>query len=601
MKFREISISKLHAFALAGVFALVLAGCGGGGGTAADDDMDMVTPDPPTCTGGQVLNDAMDACVDPEPTDADKIATAQGRASTAATNARGYADAAEALDHQDDDDVKAAVDAAKAAATAAETLRDLADRATDPTAAKALADQAETAKDTASTALGNAMRASTAAQTAIDMAAMTAATTKAAETKATQIATEAAVAAADDNGLGGDDAPDTTDGSEGEYTLAIKHGETSITVEGATDADDEKFMQAMDFMDGRTMHTRTMDADDDGNVMTEVVIVSTDIEAPKAVEFAKFENADGTTPQALDVSTDTTNDTPTPTNEALAVDETSATVLALVKSASFAAGSGASTQHTFDFDDASTTDMDEASEVAGTYNGADGTYRCNGTSDCTVTVDDEGAVTAMSDDWVFTPDMGATSNQPDYDYLHYGFWLKRTADKDGVTTYNEVETFAGSSIAASGNIPGTVTGSASYSGGAVGVYVHRTFAEDGETNATSGHFTAEVNLTATFNQTTEQDIAPNMLNRLTGTIDNFELSEGEANRWSVAIESSATSTDGTHSGTAKGGAVGDDGSFNATFHGPTTDDAKPHSVVGEFNAGFVNGNVAGAFGARIDD
>ena len=42
----------------------------------------------------------------------------------------------------------------------------------------------------------------------------------------------------------------------------------------------------MDFGDGRTMHTRAMDADADGNVVTEVVIVSTDIEAPKATAFA---------------------------------------------------------------------------------------------------------------------------------------------------------------------------------------------------------------------------------------------------------------------------------------------------------------------------
>ena len=46
MMFRDKSISKLYAFALAAVFALTLAGCGGnGGGTAAvDDDMEMVTP-----------------------------------------------------------------------------------------------------------------------------------------------------------------------------------------------------------------------------------------------------------------------------------------------------------------------------------------------------------------------------------------------------------------------------------------------------------------------------------------------------------------------------------------------------------------------------
>ena len=34
----------------------------------------------------------------------------------------------------------------------------------------------------------------------------------------------------------------------------------------------------------------------------------------------------------------------------------------------------------------------------------------------------------------------------DADYMHYGFWLKKTTDSDGVTTYDEVETFAGSSV-----------------------------------------------------------------------------------------------------------------------------------------------------------
>ena len=60
----------------------------------------------------------------------------------------------------------------------------------------------------------------------------------------------------------------------------------TVTVNGATDDDDEKFTQAMDFEDGRTMHVRTMDANDDGEVVEEVVVVSTDIEAPKATPFA---------------------------------------------------------------------------------------------------------------------------------------------------------------------------------------------------------------------------------------------------------------------------------------------------------------------------
>ena len=75
--------------------------------------------------------------------------------------------------------------------------------------------------------------------------------------------------------------------------MGIKYGETSITVEGATDAADEKFVEARNFGDGRTMLTRTHDMDDDGNQMVEVAIVKTDIDAPKAVAFAMFELADG--------------------------------------------------------------------------------------------------------------------------------------------------------------------------------------------------------------------------------------------------------------------------------------------------------------------
>ena len=88
----------------------------------------------------------------------------------------------------------------------------------------------------------------------------------------------------------------------GEYNLAIKYGETSITVEGATAAADVKFMQAMDFEDGRTMHTRTMEADeDDGSVVQEIAIVYTDIKAPTATKFATEHplNANPTIPTPL--------------------------------------------------------------------------------------------------------------------------------------------------------------------------------------------------------------------------------------------------------------------------------------------------------------
>ena len=376
--------------------------------------------------------------------------------------------------------------------------------------------------------------------------------------------------------------------NEGEYNLAIKHGETSITVEGATEDDDVEFMQAMDFGDGRTMHVRKMDADGDGNVVEEVVIVSTDIEAPKATPFAMVAG------QTLDTSTDDDADT----NEALAVDENSADVRALVKSSAFTAGTAA--ELTFADDDTTTNDMDEAFETAGTYNGAMGTYRCNGTADCTVTLDEMGAITAMSDGWVFTPDMGATSDVADDDYLHYGFWLVRTTDEDGVLTYDEVQTFAGSSIDPSGNVS-AVEGSATYEGGAVGVYVRNVFDSEGEIDtATSGHFNADASLTANFGEPTS--LAEDLHNSVTGIIDNFVLQHGEENSWSVSLKGRITETDGTVvDGTANGG--GAEGSFSATFHGDVTADGEgvvplPSSVVGEFDANFSNGSVTGGFGAR---
>ena len=172
-------------------------------------------------------------------------------------------------------------------------------------------------------------------------------------------------------------------------------------------------------------------------------------------------------------------------------------------SSAFSAGTAAVL--TFTDDDTTTDDMDEAFEAAGTYNGAMGTYRCNGTTDCMVTLDADGMITAMSAGWVFTPAMGATSDVPDADYLRYGFWLKKTADSDGAITYNEVQTFAGSSVAATGSVA-AVTGSASYSGGATGVYVHSVTNDDGtRASATSGQFAADASLMATFGQVDDDD------------------------------------------------------------------------------------------------
>ena len=432
------------------------------------------------------------------------------------------------------------------------------------------------------------------------------AATKAAGTKRDAIQAESEVAAADDNGIGGDDGtyPPTDGQVAGEYNLNIEHGKTEIVKEAAAEADNETFEQRADLGGGTTMHVLAMDADDDGNVVEEVVMVHTDVEAPTPTAFAMVETLDanpettgGSDFQSLGIDNGGTNDN-------LGMLETDGIT---------STGAGTVTLLPAREDDPSTMDMDETRMAFSTpamFRGAPGTLTCGGTNDCTATLDADGDITAVTGGWIFTPDQGATIDIPDSDYLHYGFWLMRTTDKDGVLTYNEVETFAGSSIAASGSVA-SVRGTATYSGGALGVYVHSVTNPDGtEASATSGHFTADVALTATFAQTTADDdggagqIPLVLLNSITGTINNFMLSgHDEGPGWMVSLErSDSNDTDGTENGVAKGG--GADGTYTATYHGPVLDadsnPIQPHTVVGEFNAFFSNGSVAGGFGARKD-
>ncbi|MCE2519845.1 MAG: hypothetical protein J4G15_08470 [Alphaproteobacteria bacterium] len=446
------------------------------------------------------------------------------------------------------------------------------------------------------------MTCTSAEDVAEEEAAKVAAATAAAVTKETAIAAEAGTDGTD--GLGGTAAPATGTGA---YTLAIDEDGTtvSITVEGATDDDDVMF-DVTDMMDGRTMHTLTQDADDDGNVVTEVAIVYNDRDAPTLVAFEMYESATGRTQELnardLDADVDADGDGDL-TNDFTALNVVDANRALIMASAFSSAGAGTLS---YTIDDTDTDDIDEAFETAGTYNGALGTYRCNDTSDdCTVKYDEMGVIEEVTGTWIFTPDMGAESPQQQWDYLNYGFWLMKTEDADGEVTYNEVQTFAGSSLTASGDVS-AVEGRATYTGGAVGVYVmnHEYDSTSGDlVNATSGHFKADVILTATFGGSF---IAADDQDRVTGTIDNFMFSDDEANDWSVALVSDGDpavdgiqpDTDGTLAGTASGGVDGMDGSFSATYYG--TDD-QPSQVIGEFNSVFDNGSAAGAFGANIDD
>ena len=420
--------------------------------------------------------------------------------------------------------------------------------------------------------------------------------TAAALTKQAVIAVEGGQAI--DAGLGGS----AGDGSAvATYSLTISRGSGGMMVEIDDSAmpgdDDPAFAFTVVLGQDGQMLVR-----DNGMGVQEVVGVHSDIEALEAIPFVEVHE--------LDFSTDGTNDDPEVTHEALAIAGDDTEVLERVMSAAFTAGTEATLR--FAHDDPATHGTDEARELAGAYDGAAGTYRCNGVAQCTVTLDANGRITAMSTGWIFTPDPGAFVDVRDEDYLHYGFWLKKTTDDEGAVTYNEVETFAGSSVPVSGNLA-AVMGRATYEGGAAGVYVIKTRYDPntGElVDANSGRFAADARLTATFGQTAQQDIAPNQLYMLTGTIDNFVLSGREDNDWSVTLAGAIDMAAGTASGTAEGGVMGQDGSFDAVFHGSVEpvdhdDDPNtpavaphPHTAVGEFNASFSSGSAAGAFGAR---
>ena len=133
-----------------------------------------------------------------------------------------------------------------------------------------------------------------------------AAATAAAGTKVMAIDAEAGQTP--DAGVGGRGSVGADGTSTYTLTVARDRDGTKITITdianpAGADPAKPQFAQARDLGGGRTMHVRAMDANDEGEVVEEVVIVSTDIDAPKATLFAMVRNAaDGELTQELHVN-----------------------------------------------------------------------------------------------------------------------------------------------------------------------------------------------------------------------------------------------------------------------------------------------------------
>ena len=397
------------------------------------------------------------------------------------------------------------------------------------------------------------------------------------ETKATAIANE------------GDATANTGAFDDASYTLKISHKDGAVSVEVTDPAMSGKNDPQFEMMDGKYVRNN-------GNGVAEIVGIHTDIDAPKDMAFGKVYEFD------MDPSRDTDSEragVQSNVYEVLPADN------GRIKSDKFP--TLASTATMFPADDADTSGKNEG-EVRGTFAGATGTFECVANGGCTLTTGDDGKLIALAQDaWEFTPDDGETVSVPDGDFLHYGFWLKKTV-KDGVTTYDEVQTFAGSELVNTTGMVNVVDGSAKYEGNAAGVYAYNTVKADSSIdNRSAGTFTADVALTAYFGVSTA--VAADKHNKIEGTVSNFELSGGEANTWEATLSPAGDLTSDTDASFENGVTMvkgQENGTWSASFHGQGADAdgdagnmvAPPPVVVGEFDANFANGSVAGGFGAR---
>ena len=256
--------------------------------------------------------------------------------------------------------------------------------------------------------------------------------------------------------------------------------------------------------------------------------------------------------------------------------------------------------------------FDANTNYAGMFDGATGTFTCSGPN-CTLTTDAAGKLFGVSAaNWYFIASEGATVDVNDY--LRFGFWLNESTDDEGGPAYTAAAIYGGSADPAPADTIRLVQGAASYSGSATGLYMRKTFAENGDPiPQEGGQFTADANLAANF---TGDDVSVTDRHTVTGMITNF-MDGGNAIPGGWALELMAASfasgevydTNETFTGSTRRNAdTAADGKWTASFFGVSENDDKtdvdetnmPTGIAGEFTGHFNTGHVLGAFGAEID-
>ena len=248
--------------------------------------------------------------------------------------------------------------------------------------------------------------------------------------------------------------------------------------------------------------------------------------------------------------------------------------------------------------------------IPGSYYGVEGTYDCVlvGTGACTVTkASGEGYILGGENSWIFRPDNpeDRVTSLPDTVYPVYGWWQHETTDGatyvSAFTSYRGTKEAVSLTTLVSGGPADPLFGTATYKGGAAGIY---TISADADNDA--GHFTADAELTATFNGD------GTFAHKITGTIDNFMGSDGMSRDWSVELKqlsigdngafTTYSSSYGTTTTWSMGGtAAGDSGAWEGELF-KQNDGYVPTVGTGVFYSEYENiGRMTGAFGVNLEE
>ena len=268
-----------------------------------------------------------------------------------------------------------------------------------------------------------------------------------------------------------------------------------------------------------------------------------------------------------------------------------------IASARFPGGGGDRTyDHTIDSDltrDADEPDGDEpdgnkrndydTTRFIGTFDGASGNFECTGS--CTVAHEGGSIYNLRSGTWTFTTSKTARVPVDDDSYMYFGWWKRE--QKGDETLFFEM--FSGGAHEVTNIIPKPLTGTATYTGRAVGQYA---IYQPLGTQTESGSFTARAELTADFGDALSEGT-------LSGRVTNFS----NASDWSVTLKSAGIDTgtvaDGNVSWTIAGNTE-DGGMWDAQFFSDVEGfTGYPEGVAGTFDAKFDDvGRLVGAFGAH---